>query len=52
VKLTKDGQADVDAEVSTTATLQKDTDGRKDDGKQNFLRIGQYSTDNAWQGCS
>lgn len=37
--VTKDGQADVDAEVSTTATLQKDTDGRKDDGKEDFANV-------------
>lgn len=36
-KLTKDGQADVDAEVSTAATLEKDTDGREDDGKEDLL---------------
>lgn len=34
---TKDGQADVDAEVGTTATLEKDTHGREDDGKEDFL---------------
>ena len=37
--VTKDGQADVNAEVSTTATLQKDTHGREDDGKEDFANV-------------
>lgn len=38
--VTQDGQQDVDAEVSTTAALQEDTDGREDDGKNDLEDIG------------
>lgn len=36
-ELTKDSQANVDAKISTAAALEENTDGREDDGEQDFL---------------
>jgi len=36
---TQDGKEDVDEEVGTAATLEEDTHGRKDDGKEDFADI-------------
>lgn len=38
-KHTKNGQTDVDAEVSTAATLEENSNGRKDDGKDDLADI-------------
>jgi hypothetical protein len=37
--VTKDGQEDVDKEISIAAALEENTDGRKDDGKQDLADI-------------
>lgn len=37
--VTQDGEQDVDAEVSTASSLQEDTDGRQDDGKNDLEDI-------------
>lgn len=39
-EVTKDGQQDVDEEVSAAATLEEDTDGRENDGKNDLADIG------------
>lgn len=39
-ELTKNGQQDVDEEVSTAAALEEDTNGREDDGKKDLADIG------------
>lgn len=36
---TQDGKEDVDEEVGTTATLEEDTHGREDDGKEDLADI-------------
>ena len=36
---TKDGQADVDQQVSTTSALQEDTQRRQDDGEDDLADI-------------
>jgi hypothetical protein len=38
-KLTQDGEQDVDEEVGTTATLEEDTNGGQDDGKDNLADV-------------
>jgi hypothetical protein len=38
-QVTKDGQEDVDEEVTSAATLEKDSDGREDDGKNDLADI-------------
>ena len=43
---TQDGQRDVDEEVDAAAALEEDTQGREDDGKDNFADVavrGQFS---------
>lgn len=37
--ITQDCQQDVDEQVSSTTTLEEDTDGREDDGKDNFANV-------------
>lgn len=37
--VTQDGEQDVDAEVSTASSLQEDTDGWQDDGKNDLEDI-------------
>lgn len=36
---TQDGKEDVDEEVGTAATLEEDTHGREDDGKEDLADI-------------
>lgn len=38
--VTQDTQQDVDAQVSTASSLQEDTDGRQDDGKNDLEDVG------------
>ena len=37
--VTENGEEDVDAEVSTAAALEEDTDGREDDGKNDLADV-------------
>lgn len=39
MKLTQDGEEDVDAEIGTAPTLEEDTDGGEDDGKDDLADI-------------
>ena len=36
---TEDSEQDVDAQVGTAATLEEDTDGREEDGKNDLANI-------------
>jgi hypothetical protein len=36
---TQDGEEDVDEEVGTAATLEEDTHGREDDGKEDLADV-------------
>ena len=38
-QVTKDGQEDVDEEVTAASTLEEDTDGREDDGKKDLADV-------------
>ena len=38
-QVTQDGEQDVDEEVGTTATLEEDTNGGQDDGKENLADV-------------
>jgi hypothetical protein len=38
--VTKDGQQDVDEEISIAAALQEDTERRKEDGKDDLADVG------------
>jgi hypothetical protein len=38
--VTKDGQQDVDEEISTAATLEENTEGREEDGKDDLADVG------------
>ncbi len=44
VKLTEDGQQDVDEEISTAATLEEDSKRRKDDGKDDLANVAVQGT--------
>lgn len=35
----QDGQTDIDQEISTTSSLEEDTDWRKDDGKDDLADV-------------
>ena len=37
--VTQDGKQDVDAEISTAATLEENTDGGQNDGKENLADV-------------
>lgn len=37
--VTQNGEEDVDEEVGTTTTLEEDTDGREDDGKDDLADV-------------
>jgi hypothetical protein len=51
--VTKDGQQDVDEEISVAAALEEDTQRRKDDGKKDLADIaGGERHDGCGFGCS